>query len=102
MEQTPKLLKLTRQTIAHLGACKVGLEALAGVSITGTGVSAAATYFGGGKVELLIPLIGSLLGGMSLLIRAVIAYYMNVSVISNPLDATIETVSQSTTISVSQ
>ncbi|WP_420147498.1 hypothetical protein [Spirosoma sp.] len=88
MEQQPKLLELKRQTIAHLGAAKVGLEALAGVSITGTGVSAAATWYGGGKVELLIPLIGSMLGGLSLLIRAVISYYLNVAQVENPLPAT--------------
>ncbi|GAB4052589.1 hypothetical protein [Spirosoma litoris] len=99
MEQTPKLLEFTRQTTAHLGAAKVGLEALAGVSITGSGISAAATYYGGGKIELLIPIIGSMLGGISLLVRALITYYLNVSVISNPLNSTIEAVSQTTTIS---
>ena len=92
MKDTPPLLIISRQRMAHLGAAKVALDTLAVASGTTTGISSYSSVLAGTKIALILPIIASLVGVLSLLARTVLSYYMGVAVTSNPINSNSTTV----------
>jgi hypothetical protein len=87
MEQLPKLLKLTRQTIAVLNTLKKLLDALATAG-TGASLVAAIGAAANAQDKPVFLLFTTSLSTFSLLARTGLSYVSSVSVISNPLDET--------------
>lgn len=68
-----------------MGAAKVALDTLAGASITTAGISGFSSVLADTRIALVLPIIASLVGALSLLTRAVISYYMGVAIVQNPI-----------------
>lgn len=88
MESTPKLLILKRQTIANLGAIKAALDTLAVGSGTTAVASPLSSLIADTKIALILPIVASCISVLSLLARVVVAHYMNVAIIGNPINLT--------------
>lgn len=82
---TEKLLKYDRRTIAAMSAANRVLDRLSTVSISGAGFTALASVMAGTKIDLLLPIISAIVGATSQAIRELLTYLVSVSVISNPL-----------------
>lgn len=54
-------------------------------SFSSAGGGALATYLGGGKVEILIPMIAGLLGTMARILRNQLSFYMTIGQIKDPI-----------------
>ena len=95
MKETPPLLIVSRQTLAHLGAAKLALDTLAVASGTTGGISAYSSVLAGTRIALILPIIAAMVSITSLLLRALISYYMGISVIRNPINmSTHQTITQ--------
>ncbi|MDB5240088.1 MAG: hypothetical protein JWP57_713 [Spirosoma sp.] len=67
------------------GAKKV-MDQLTVISVSSSAITAAATYYVGGKVELLIPIISGLIGTATVIVRVLLAHFITASIIRNPLN----------------
>lgn len=81
--------------MAHLGAAKVALDTLAVASGTTTGISGLSSVLADTRIALILPIVASLVGVLSLLTRTVLSYYMGVSITANPINTnTTQVISQ--------
>lgn len=95
MEQTPKYYLFSRQAVGNMTAAKMVMDKWTGYTIAGSGLSALGTVLGGGKIDLLLPIIAGLIGLVTLSIRELLSFLVGASVITNPINTnTTQVISQ--------